>query len=217
MKHVVKEEGNFKTQYNNKVNELEKIAKDRNTSQYRQSIAEQEEIDFYSHERQDGVFQDNNGNLGPNYSSVTFNNSVVDTIDNARMVEVGRVLSKLQHLNSMFKNLVVMTQEDDIDFLLRMYNEGKQVNQSIYFQINSISSKVACSLWKISEEDALTKELSDIIAQSEEGMTSETRIAIQKIANIEQEIQAHEARTRNINSKITLSKGENALLNVVSV
>jgi hypothetical protein len=88
MKHVVKEEGNFKNQYNNKVHELEKIAKDMNTSEFRQSIAEQEEIQFYSHEGQEGGFQDNNLNIGPNYSSVTFNNSIVDTIDNARMIEV---------------------------------------------------------------------------------------------------------------------------------
>lgn len=86
--HVRDTEKNIKDQYKNKVNELEHKAMDMNTSQFRQSIAQQDEIDFYSHERQDGGFQDLNGNMGSNYSSVTFNNSVVDTIDNARMVEV---------------------------------------------------------------------------------------------------------------------------------
>lgn len=44
----------------------------------------------------------------------------------------------------MYKNLVVMTQEDDVDFLMRMYADGKQVNQTIYGQINAFSGKVDC-------------------------------------------------------------------------
>lgn len=88
-KHVVKEELNLKNQYTSKLNELERMALHANSSEHKASKTDRDDVAFYSNEAPEFGSTDPNHNMGPNYSSVTFNNSVIETIDNARQAEVG--------------------------------------------------------------------------------------------------------------------------------
>lgn len=188
-----------------------------NSSQHRISNYDAEEIDFDGNEAQEVNLTDPNANIGPNYSSVTFNNSVIDTIDNVRHAEVQRSFTQLHNLKAMHRHLVVMTQEDDLDFIMKMYANGKNINQAIYAQIKALSNKVGGVLTEIFEEDNLTTKLSTVITQNEGGMNSDTPTILQYIQSLDAQIDAYGARCHNLSKRIELGRSENDLFDVISV